>query len=193
MKLSDWAKSKGVSYQAALKWIKLGKFPDRYEKMPTGTIIVYPDERVNDNNKRRVVLYARVSSHDQKDDLARQMLRLRDFAAARGYDVADEVAEISSGLNDKRRGLLKILSDKSCPDIVVEHKDRLSRFGVGMIEASLSVNSRSVIVMNETEDKTELVQDFVDVVTSLCARIYGQRGAAHRAKRALESAADKVL
>lgn len=69
--------------------------------------------------------------------------------------------------------------------IVVEHKDRLTRFGFELIEAALSATNREIIVLNNTEEKMELVQDFIDVITSMCARIYGQRSAKNKAKRAI--------
>ncbi len=77
----------------------------------------------------RIALYARVSSADQKSDLERQVQRLRGYAAARGYQVAKEVTEIASGLNDSRPKFLKLLADVSIGTIIVEHKDRGTRFG----------------------------------------------------------------
>ena len=129
-------------------------------------------------------LYARVSSHDQKADLQRQLQRLRDYCASKGLIIAGESAEIGSGLNGDRKGLLKLLS-KPTGDLVVEHRDRLARFGVQYIEAALEARSRRLVVINATEDKHELVQDFVDVVTCMCARIYGKRSAANKAAKAL--------
>ncbi len=183
MKLSDWARKNGIDYKTAYRMFKTGTLPRRCEQLPTGTILVHEDEP----QPSKVVLYARVSSYDQKEDLERQMGRLRLFAASKGLVVADEVKEIGSALNGKRRKLLSILSDCSISTIVVEYKDRLTRFAFEAIEASLKASGRSVIVVNETEHKDDLVQDLVDVVTSMCAKIYGRRSAKNRAKRALEA------
>jgi putative resolvase len=117
------------------------------------------------------------------------MERLRDFAAAKGLPVSQEIIEIGSGLNGRRKNLLKILSDPTITVIVVEHKDRLARFGVELISAALEASNRQIMVMNESEYKDDLAQDMADILTSLCARLYGQRGAANRAKRALQAAA----
>jgi len=116
------------------------------------------------------------------------MSRLRDFAAANGLVVAAEVSEVGSGLNGRRPGLLKVLEDPKITAVVVEHRDRLSRFGFEYIEAGLRAAGRSVVVINDTEEGMDLVQDMVDVMTSLCARLYGKRSARNRAKRAVEAA-----
>src|SRR5215471_14926501 len=97
MKLSAYAKQVGVTYKTAWQWWKAGQL-DAYQ-LPTGTIIVREPQTAP---AAGVALYARVSSADQKDDATRQMQRLRDYAAARGYQVTAEVTEIASGLNDDR-------------------------------------------------------------------------------------------
>lgn len=183
MKLSDWAKKNGLSYRTAHRLWKSGKLPCRAEQIETGTILVYEYEK----KPMKIVTYSRVSSNDQKDDLRRQTQRLKDFCFARGWKIYDSVEEIGSGLNGKRKKLLKILSDKTITHIVIEHKDRLARFGVEMVESSLESSDRTIVIIDNTEYKDDLVQDFVDVVTSMCAKIYGKRSAKNRAKRAVEA------
>jgi len=134
------------------------------------------------------VLYARVSSSGQKEDLTRQLQRLRTYAAVKGLIINKEVTEIGSGMNGRRKKLLKILKDPSISTIIVEHRDRLTRFGFEYLSNALQASQREIIVVNQTEDVTDLVQDMVDVLTSFCARLYGQRSAKNRAKRALEAA-----
>lgn len=185
MKLADWARKNGIDYKTAYRMFRAGTLPVRSEQFATGTIVVHLDEPVT----RRVVLYGRVSSHDQKADLARQMERLRAFCSSRGWIVAGEVVDLASGLNGKRTGLSRLLSDRTATDIVVEHRDRLARFGFEMVEAALAASDRRLHVVNDTEFKDDLVRDFVEVVTSMCARIYGRRAAKNRAKRAVEAAA----
>ena len=189
MKLSDWAKRNGLSYRTAHRLFKAGKLPCRSEQLATGTILVHHEEQSPIH--AAVALYGRVSSHDQKDDLNRQMERLRDYAAARGFRVVSECSEVGSGLNGRRKRLLKLLADKSVSIILVEHRDRLSRFGVAYIEAAMGAANKRLVVMNEEEETSDLVQDFIDVVTSMCARIYGRRSAKNRAKRAIEAAANE--
>lgn len=106
MKLSDWAREQGVSYQTAWRWYKAGKLPVRYEQMPSGTIIVHPEAPAA---QTRVTIYARVSSADQKEDLVRQASRLKEYASANGWPVVSVVEEVGSGLNGRRKKLLKLL------------------------------------------------------------------------------------
>lgn len=186
MKLSEYAKKQGITYQTALKWIKNGKFPCRYERMPSGTIIVHGEDSING-----VAIYGRVSSHDQKHDLERQLQRLRDYTAKEGLIIIKEVGEIASGLNDNRKGLNGLLRSSEITTIIVEHRDRLARFGTHSLEAALNQSGRKLIILNDTENNMDIVQDFVDVVTSMCARIYGKRAAKNKAKKMLEIAHKK--
>jgi Predicted site-specific integrase-resolvase len=133
----------------------------------------------------RVVLYARVSSHDQRVDLDRQVARLTGWATSNGHVVGEVVCEVGSGLNGKRPKLRRILSDASVTVIVVEHRDRLARFGVEHLEAALSAQGRRIVVADPGETTDDLVRDMIDVLTSMCARLYGRRGARNRAMRAV--------
>lgn len=183
-KLSEWAKENGVHYRTAMVWMHEGKLPVQVVRTPGGHYRVVENAPVPLTSGKSV-LYGRVSSHDQKADLVRQMDRLRSFAAGLGLRDVEAVEELGSGLNGKRPKLLKLLADSSVTRIVVEHRDRLARFGVEYIEAALQSQGRALVVAEAGEQKLDLVQDFIDVVTSMCARIYGRRAASNRAKRAL--------
>ena len=185
MKLSEWAKKQGISYRTAWRWFKDGKLPVQATQASTGTIIVHVESGTE--KRRNAVLYARVSSSDQKNDLERQMGRLAQYAANSGIYVSETVSEIGSGLNGKRSKLLKILKNPELDTIVVEHRDRLARFGAEYIEAALNASGRELVVADESEMKDDLVQDMVDVLTSFCARLYGRRSAKNKAKKAVES------
>jgi len=180
MKLSQYAKKAGVTYKTAWRWYKAGTL-DAYQT-PTGMVIVR-DPVVEKPETGRIALYARVSSAEQKSDLERQVQRLRDYAAARGYRVAKEVVEIASGLNDNRPKFLKLLADPSIGTIIVEHRDRGTRFGWSYLTTLLQAQGRRIeaIFPNETQD--DLVDDFVSLITSMAARIYGRRGSRRRAER----------
>lgn len=187
MKLSDWAKETGISYITAYRWWKQGVLPVRAEQVRgTGTIIVYPVKQLSDG----VALYARVSSGDQKNDLERQLGRLVIYAGEQKLSVIKSVSEIGSGLNGHRRKLIDILKDHSVGGIVVEHRDRLARFGSDYIESTLSASGRKLYVVDESEMKDDLVKDMIDVLTSFCARLYGRRSAKNRAIKAIEATKD---
>lgn len=177
MKLSTYAKQLGISYRTAFRWFQAGKL-DAYQT-ETGTIIV----RDPVESPSGVALYARVSSADQKDDLQRQVERLQTYAIAKGWKVDKVVTEIASGLNDQRPKLTALLMDKAIGVIVVEHRERLTRFGFHYIENLLQMQGRKIEVIFPNETKDDLVQDFIAVITSMCARIYGRRGNKNRVER----------
>lgn len=177
MKLSEYAKHVGVTYKTAWQWWKAGQL-DAYQ-LPTGTIIV----REPRTAAAGVVLYARVSSADQQEDAVRQMHRLREYAAARGYPVMAEVTEIASGLNDERPKLKQVLTNPQVGVIVVEHRDRLTRCGYGYIATLLAQQGRRVEAMYPSDTGEGLVEDCVAVITSMAARIYGRRHSKRRAER----------
>jgi predicted site-specific integrase-resolvase len=180
MKLSAYAKRAGVTYKTAWRWWKLGQL-DAYQT-PTGTVVVR-EPTLPIPTTGRVALYARVSSADQKADLERQMQRLRDYAAAKGYSVAKEVSEIASGLNDHRPKLAKLLTDPTIGTLIVEHRDRLTRFGYEYIRQLLETQGRHLEVLFPSDTENELVDDFVAVITSMAARLSGQRNSRRKAER----------
>ncbi len=98
------------------------------------------------------------------------------------------VCEVGSGLNGKRPKLRRVLSDPDAKVIVVEHRDRLARFGVEHLEAALSAQGRQIVVADPGETTDDLVRDMIEVLTGMCARLYGRRGARNRAMRALTAA-----
>ncbi|HRD65402.1 MAG TPA: IS607 family transposase [Candidatus Competibacter sp.] len=184
MKLSVWAKRQGVSYKTAWRMWKAGTLPVPAEQLATGTVIVHA---IESTAAAGVALYARVSSSDQRGDLDRQVARLAEFAAQRDLHVAEVVKEVGSGPNDPRRGLMRPLKSPAVKTLVVEHRDRLMRFGFECIESALAAQGRTVLVMDPEEVKDDLVRDATEVLTSLCARPYGKRAAERRAKRMLEA------
>ena len=181
MKLSVWAKTKGVSYRSAWNMYKSDKLPVRSEQLPNGTILVFPD----DEPVQTAAIYARVNSGDQKKDLDRQLLRLVDYAIEHQILISDKVKEIGSGMNGQRKGLLRLLANKNINTIIVEHRDRLTRFGFSYLEASLKASGRKIIVVDENEVQDDIVRDLHEVILSMCARLYGKRSAKNKADKAI--------
>jgi putative resolvase len=186
MKLSVWAKKHGVCYKTAWRWWRTGTLPVSARQLATGTILVSEKEETHETGPEPVVLYTRVLSKDQSEDLDRQLARLVEYATSRGYPVKGAVKEVGSGLNGKRLKLLRLLRDPEARAIVVEHRDRLVRFGFEVMEALLDGAGRRIIVVEDGEMKEDLVQDMRDVLTSFCARLYGRRSAKRRATKALK-------
>jgi putative resolvase len=133
----------------------------------------------------RTVAYCRVSSADQKADLERQAGRVVTAATARGLTVAEVVTEVGSGLNGNRPKLAKLLRDPRVSTIVVEHRDRLARFGVEHLSCALAATGRQLVVIDDAEVADDLARDMVEVLTSFCARLYGRRSASRKAKAAM--------
>jgi predicted site-specific integrase-resolvase len=130
-----------------------------------------------------VVCYARVSSAQNKNNLERQADRIVKYANASGFSVSNVIKETGSGLNDNRPKLTKLLTDIDVTHIIVEHKDRLTRFGFNYIKNWMASRQCKIIIINKMEtDKEDLMQDFVSLVTSFVARLYGLR----RSKRKTE-------
>lgn len=177
-KISEYAKLNHVQYRTVWNWINKGKV--KIERTKTGRVLIVVDEPVKDQT---VAVYARVSSSENKNNLERQAQRLIDYANAKGYKVEKVVKEIGSGLDDNRPKLQSLLADKSINLILVEHKDRLTRFGFNYIQTLLGNSDRVIEVVNNLESpKEDLIADFTSVITSFCAKIYGQR----RSKRKTE-------
>lgn len=189
MKLTDYAKAVGVHWRTANRWFHDGQIPGAYQ-MPSGAIIVpdsalTPPERIKEQNPGETIIYARVSSNEQrKTNLETQAERLTNYAIANGWKVDKVIKEVGSGLNEKRPKLTNLLKTiKPNSRIIIEHKDRLTRAGFEYINLFLANQGTEIIVVNPTQDdKEDLIQDFISIITSYCARIYGQR----RGKRKTE-------
>lgn len=190
MNLKEWAKANGVHPHTAYRWFREGTLPVPAERVGPRTILVNVEANSTPPAPAGGVgLYARVSSHDQKGDLERQVARLAGWAAKAGHQVVRVESEIGSGMNGSRTKARRLLADPKVTTVVVEHTDRLGRMNVELVEAALSATGRSLIVLDDGEVEDDLVRDMVEVLTSFCARLYGRRSAKNRARKALEAAA----
>ena len=189
MKLSEYARRNGILYRSAWERFRLGKIPGAYLD-DSGHIVIPEPEHLKVGV---AVVYARVSTHKQKDDLDRQAARMVTFANESGLQVIAVVTEVGSGVNDNRKKLTKLLKRDDWGTLVVEHKDRLSRVGFGWFDVLLSGQGRRVLVANLAQEETsDLMQDFVSIIYSFAARLYGLRSAKQRTKAAIK-AIEKVV
>lgn len=179
MKLSHYAKEIGVTYRTVWNWFNEDKIKGAYQT-ETGTIIVPKETK---KKLEYVIIYTRVSSSENRSNLDKQAERLTQYAIARGYQIKEIIKEIGSGVNDNRVKLQKILENEKATKIIVEHKDRLTRFGFNYLQTLLNNRGCLIEVVNEvTDDKKDLMQDLISIITSFCARYYGLR----RSKRKTE-------
>lgn len=187
IKVSEYAKRMSLHIRTVYRYYHSGKIQG-YQDDVTGTIFILNPfkKEVEASLNATVVLYARVSSSENKDNLDKQLDRLRLYANAKGYQVVKEIKEIGSGLNDNRAKLNNLLKNdlNTFSILLVEHKDRLTRFGFNYIDIMLKTHNKKLEVINLVDnDREDLVQDFISVITSFCARVYGQT----RSKRKTEA------
>lgn len=186
IKLTKLAKDLEVTKATLYNWKKKGvlEFIKSNTNRNFVTIETYNNLLgIKENKEQKIVIYSRVSSTVNKKNLEDQSERLYRYCLAKGYRVHKNIKEFGSGINDKRSKLEKLLTEQDFTKIVVEHKDRLTRFGFNYIEKLLNKNNIEIEVVNNAEnDKEDIIQDFVSIITSYCARIYGKR----RSKRKTE-------
>jgi len=178
-KLSDYAKECGVTYRTAWNRYRAGKIKNsRIDE--TGHVVI---EEHSKFALDKVAIYARVSSSQNRGNLDKQVERLKAYAMAKGYCIVMIESEVGSGVNDNRKKLKKVLQSDEWGTLIVEHKDRLTRFGFNYIDMLVSKEGRRVEVVNHAEDeKTDLIHDLMAVIYSFGAKLYGLR----RTKRKTE-------
>lgn len=141
--------------------------------------------------KSLTVAYARVSSHEQRDDLKRQEIVLESYCTSKGYDF-ELISDLGSGMNYNKKGLIKLLCSNQIDRLVVTHKDRLLRFGSELIFTLCEIFSCEVVVINKSSESTaaaaayeeDLAQDVLEIITVFSARLYGSRS--HKNKQLVE-------
>jgi excisionase family DNA binding protein len=139
---------------------------------------------------KKVVGYARVSSHDQKDDLARQAARLRAFGAEQGLGYLEVIDDLGSGLNYRKKGLkrlIRLIAQRQIGHLIVMHKDRLLRFGSELLFELCRLNDIRVTVIEDVSDaphEQQLAADVIELMTVFSERLYGKRSHQNRKKSA---------
>lgn len=176
VKLAEAAKILGMSFRQAQRHAYDGKIPTIIS--PTGrrfVPVVWLRGQIGEipTSGSRCAIYSRESSSENKAALASQTDGLRRYAAAKGWSVVHVVEEFGSGVNDHRKKLHRLLARRDFDVLLVEHKDRLTRFGFSWFE---EICPFRIEVVNRAEDKiTDLMDDLVAILTSFSARLYGQR------------------
>jgi predicted site-specific integrase-resolvase len=171
MKLSDYAKQMGVRDETAWRWYRDGNIQGR-RVGPRPIISTEGQEAPSPGvtTPRQAAIYARVSSAENTSTLDSQVERLSASCVARGYQGAKVVKAVGSGINDARPKLLALLEEQSIGLIVVEHKDRLTRFGFRYLDTLLTAQGRTSEVVNQAENGTDdLLADLTAIVHSFCA------------------------
>ena len=174
----------GVAAQTLRRWEREGKLtPD--ERTPGGRrrydlARLRPEQFHAPEAALRTIAYARVSSHDQKDDLERQKQVLELYCARQGWTF-EVVADLGSGMNYHKKGLKRLLDamvEGRIGRLVITHKDRLLRFGAELVFAICEAKNVEVVILNQGEDTTfeeDLAKDVLEIITVFSARLYGSR------------------
>lgn len=188
-RLTEWAERKRIHPKTAYRMYVENRMPVPTERLSERVILVHDPDFIDGKEKveGKTVIYARVSSTDQKNDLDSQVLRILESTIKKGIHIDEIVKEIGSGLNDNRAKLNRILADRTVVNIVVEHQERLTRYGFNMLKNTLKAQNREIIVIDNNEIEDDVVRDVTEVLTSLCTRIYGKKSAKNRAEKALKA------
>ena len=184
-KPKDFAEMIGVSVKTLQRWDNEGKLkayrnPSNRRYYTHNQYIEYMGKIVQNKDKRKTIIYARVSSSSQKDDLKNQVEFLKQYANAKGMIVDEIFEEIGSGLNYNRKKWNKLLEDcmlGTIKTIIVSHKDRFIRFGFDWFERLVKSNGVELIVVNNESlsPQEELIQDLISIIHVFSCRIYGLR------------------
>lgn len=189
IKLTKAAKILGITKQTLWNW----KYQGKISFIKCGNLNGLSQETLNsllgikDKKEEKVVIYCRVSSTANKKNLETQKERLISYCIAKGYKIHKIVCEFGSGINDKRPKLQDLLENQDFTKIVVEHKDRLTRLGFNYLDVLLKVLGKEIEVINNAEnDESDIIQDFTSIITSFCARIYGNRRSKRKTEKLIE-------
>jgi excisionase family DNA binding protein len=199
--IGEAAKELGISTKTLRRWTDAGKI--RFERSPTGQrrffladIKRITPRELNTLDERITINYARVSSHDRKNDLIRQAQVLEAFSASNGWQF-ETIQDLGSGLNYNKKGLKKLLKRIMSGDVgrlVITHKDRLLRFGSELVFAMCEEFETEVVIINKSPEEStfeqELVTDMIELVTVFSARLYGARS--HKNKKLMDNVAKAV-
>ena len=191
----------GVSIPTLRRWDKEGKLtavrtPSGHRRYPTDEASSFnPLGPKESPLSRPTIAYARVSSHDQKKDLERQVKVLEMYCASHGWQY-DVISDLGSGMNYKKKGLAdlldRIVTDKA-GRLVLTHKDRLLRFGAELVFALCETKGVEVVIINRGDDRSfeeELASDVLEIVTVFSARMYGARS--HKNRKLIEGVTKAV-
>ncbi len=190
IKIGKAADLLGVSIQTLHKWEETGELlPDRKSK--AGTRYYDADRLLNlSDYDAPTIGYARVSSHDQKEDLVRQAELLEAFCAAKGWRY-EIISDLGSGMNYHKKGLkqlLEMILKKQIRRVILTHKDRLLRFGAELVFGLCEIQGIEIVIINKGEQPSfeeELAEDVLEIITVFSARLYGSRS--HKSKKMIES------
>lgn len=192
LSIGEASKILGVAVSTMRRWEAEGRLiPERtvsgHRRYDREALLNF---KYHKENVKLTIGYCRVSSSDQREDLARQIKTVSDYCAAKGYQFKI-IEDLGSGLNYNKKGLkelIELICHKEVERVVINYQDRLIRFGFEIIEQLCLINDVDIEVINYSEDKNyeeELVEDVLSVITVFSARLYGSRS--HKIKKIVDT------
>ena len=185
--ISEAARILGVTTTTLRNWDKKGLLkPDELTKGKARRYRIESLRNINRNiiftkDDLKTIAYARVSSHDQKEDLNRQVQLLELYCVKHGYKY-EVIQDIGSGMNYYKKGLTKLIDlilDNQVQRLILSHKDRLLRFGAELVFSICEAKNVEVIIINQGDEtpsfEEELAKDVLEIITVFSARLYGSR------------------
>jgi putative resolvase len=200
LQIGDAAKLRGVSIDTLRRWEKAGKITAVRTEGGHRRYRVADLLKIDKPDLRHTVIYGRVSTRDKKGDLERQIGVMELYCKERGFDGVYTLQDIGSGLNYRKRGLLKLidlLQRNEVERLIITDKDRLLRFGSELIFTLCENNGTEVIILNKPitlEPEQELVEDVLAVITVMSARLYGRRSKKNlKTMQAIHECTEKII
>ena len=181
----------GISLSTAYRWIKSGKLTEEFRTLGNhrrfNLSSIHSQFIPTNNNNKLTLLYSRVSSHDQKQDLITQQSKLLHFAQSNNYSNIKVISDLGSGLNFKKSGLnhlLQLILTQQIQTLIINHKDRLLRFGSELIFKLCDFYHIKVIIIEDKSLSFEetLTHDVIELMTVFCAKLYGKRSHKNKLK-----------
>lgn len=183
------AKLLGVSVVTLRRWEKSGRLKSSTRTLGYHRRYSYQSiyRLIYKKNELKTICYSRVSSHDQKNDLIRQNEKLLDFAKRQGYQHVESIMDLGSGLNYKKKGLnhlIHLIMNKEITRLILNHKERLLRFGSEILFKLCKLNHIDVIILEakEKDFNQELTENVIEIMTVFCAKLYGSRSHKNKLK-----------
>lgn len=183
------AKMLGCSVVTLRRWEKLGKLTSIFRTFGNHRRYnIHDINKILNKNKQKTICYSRVSSHDQKKDLIVQNKKLIQFAQENKYQNIEPIMDLGSGLNYKKKGLNKLINmilNKEISHLIINHKERLLRFGSELLfKICAFYNIEVIIIENKIKDfNQDLTESVIEIMTVFCAKLYGSRS--HKNKKLL--------
>jgi putative resolvase len=188
-RMSEAAEILGVTVKSIQRWDKLGKVhfirtPNGKRRLPESELYRLSGQTVSETTEKHLVIYVRVSSHEQKlkGDLKKQIDCLKEKVEWNLYANVTIIEDVGSGLNDKRKGLVKMMKlarERKISDIAIRYRDRLTRFGFEYLQTYFESHHVKLHILddqpNEKSVQEELVEDLMAIIASFSGKLYGVR------------------